>query len=729
MATKKYTVTGMDCVSCAKNLETGIARLDAVESVQVDFTTSSIQVDGIVNLETLNKRATQLGYGIIEVDNKSHTLSNTRLQHGGIRGFFDYLMSRHDTRMAVLGGTIILITILLTFANINSHIAGLMFIGATLIAGYPLMISGVRTLLINRNFNINLLMSIASIGALLIGETLEAATVIFLFAIGEALEGYTASRARNSLKGLMELAPTTAIRLNVQDNQTHEEVTPIEDLQIDDVVLVKSGERIPMDGVVTEGWSDVNQAPITGESIPVNKLVNDDVFAGTINGAGMLKVRVTNLAEDNTLNRIIKLVEEAQSVRAPSQRFIDRFANIYTPAVVLSALLVATIPPIFFNAPFLDTADSQGWLYRALALLVISCPCALVISTPVTVISAITASARNGVLIKGGAFLEGLGTIKAFAFDKTGTLTHGNPVVTMNRAIDCDELVDCVVCDDVLALASAVEQRSTHPLARAVVKAAQSRGIGEIYAPAEQVETLAGRGIRGQVAEKWVTVGSHALFDDEYPHSTAFCSMINQAEAQGHTTMLVSEDQQVKGFVAVADEIRDDSQPVIAELKALGATIAMLTGDNATVAQAVGEQLNVDDIRAGLLPEDKVNAVKELLKQYGLVAMIGDGINDTPALATATVSVAMGGAGSAQALETADIALMADDLKQLPFAVRLSRFTRRLIIQNVGISFAVKLLFVLLALTGMASLWLAILADVGVSLIVTLNGMRPLKYK
>jgi Cd2+/Zn2+-exporting ATPase len=423
------------------------------------------------------------------------------------------------------------------------------------------------------------------------------------------------------------------------------------------------------------------------------------------------------------------MVEEAQSVRAPSQRLIDEFARRYTPAVVVVALIVAIIPSLLFTAPFYSTPQTQGWLYRALELLVIACPCALVISTPVTVISAITAAARRGVLIKGGAHLEALGRVKAIAFDKTGTLTQGKPIVTAARSVDCETGADCELCDDVLALASAVERRSAHPLAQAVVNAAQSRGLDTTYAPAESVSVLAGRGVQGQIDGKLVTIGSHSLFHDEHPHSAELCAWIDTAESQGQTTMLLCDGDRVRGFIAVADQARADSQQVIGELKSLGVTTVMLTGDNAAVAQAIGREVGVDDVRANLLPADKVDAVKGLMVAHGHVGMVGDGVNDTPALATATIGVAMGGAGSAQALETADIALMADDLKQLPYAVRLSRFARTLIRQNIGISFGVKLLFVMLALFGVASLWTAVLADMGTSLLVTLNGMRPLKME
>ncbi|MBC7810391.1 MAG: heavy metal translocating P-type ATPase, partial [Burkholderiales bacterium] len=415
-------------------------------------------------------------------------------------------------------------------------------------------------------------------------------------------------------------------------------------------------------------------------------------------------------------------VAEATASRPPVQALVDRVSAVFVPVVILLAVVT-------FIAWWLATGDAAIAWRPAVTLLVIACPCALVISTPVTVISAITAAARRGVLIKGGAYLEALGSVKAFAFDKTGTLTHGQPEVMATRSVDCLTGTACDKCDDVLALASAVERRSAHPLAKAVVGAAEARGLAEAYAPAEAVEMLAGQGVRGRVADKLVTVGSHPFFDAQYPHSAEFCDLVHDAEAHGQTTMLLSDGERVRGFIAAADAVREDSRTVIAELKALGVVSIMLTGDNATVAQSIGAQVGVDDVRAGLMPEDKVDALKGLLAKYGSVAMVGDGVNDTPALAASTVGIAMGGAGSAQALETADIALMADDLSQLPYAVRLSRFARHLIVQNVTISFATKFVFVVLALAGVTSLWLAILADVGVSLLVTLNGMRPLKFE
>lgn len=720
----QYLVEGMDCASCAANVEKGVAKLDGVQFVRVDFATSKLTLVGDVDVAALENRVSALGYTLVHPQDAAAPPAQES-RRGGVLGFWDYLLRGRETRFALAGGALILLTLALWALGLPELPRELLLIVATAIAGYPIARSGLNTFFVNRDFNINLLMTIAAVGAVLIGETLEAATVVFLFAVGEALEGYTADRARDSLRSLMRLAPANAIRITEHGEQT----VPVAALRVGDRILVKPGERIPMDGVVVSGQSDVNQATITGESLPVHKAPDSEVFAGTMNGAGALAVRVTHLAADNTLSRIIRLVEEAQSVRAPSQRLIDRFARWYTPSVVVVAVLVASVPPLFFGAPFLDTPEAHGWLYRALSLLVIVCPCALVISAPVTVISAITRAARGGVLIKGGAHLEALGSVKAFAFDKTGTLTHGQPIVLANRSLECESGEFCAACDDVLALASAVEARSTHPLARAVVSAAETRGLDHVYPAAESVEMLAGRGIRGQVGGHMVTVGSHSLFDEQYPHAADVCAAVQQLESQGTTTMLVSDDDRVRGYIAVADAVRADSAAVIAELKTLGAVTAMLTGDNATVAQNIASQVGVDTVRAQLLPADKVAVVQQLMSQHGAVAMVGDGVNDTPALAAATVGVAMGGAGSAQALETADIALMADDLKQLPFAVRLSRLARDIIRQNVVLSLGVKLLFMALAIEGTGSLWGAIMADVGMSLLVTLNGMRPLRFE
>lgn len=716
-----YTIGNMDCAHCAREVETGVGKLDGVQTVRVNFASGKMTLAGDVDFDTLQQRVESLGKTIADPG----IATTTPIKRGGVTGFWDYLTRRRETRFALIGGAGILLTLALALIfQLEERVVGVFYTLSMLVAVYPIARSGINALRINREFNINLLMTIAAVGAVVIGEYLESATVIFLFAIGEALEGYTADRARDSLRGLMTLVPPQALRLR----DGTEMLVAVADLGIGDSILVKPGERVPMDGAVTAGNSGVNQAPITGESLPVDKAPGDAVFAGSINGDGLLEIRVTHLAEDNTLNRIIKLVEEAQGQRAPSQRMIDQFAHYYTPAVVVLALLVATLPPLLFNAPFLDTPETRGWLYRALTMLVIACPCALVISTPVTVISAITAAARRGVLIKGGAYLEALGGIKAIAFDKTGTLTTGQPVVTALRSVDCEIGQDsCTQCEDVLALAAAVEKRSAHPLAKALVQAAEARQVADQYAPATGVEMLAGRGVQGYVNEKLVTIGNHRLFEAEHPHSDSLCQLIDEAEAQGQTAMLLCDGDRVRGYIAVADTPRHNTPLAVQALNDLGLTTVMLTGDNVRAAQAIGQAVGVNDVRAGLLPQDKLTAVQRLLDQHERVAMVGDGINDTPALAVATVGIAMGGTGSAQALETADIALMADDLAQLPYVVRLARLARQIIKQNVVLSFGLKAVFLLLALTGGISLWAAVFADVGMSLLVTLNGMRPLR--
>jgi Zn2+/Cd2+-exporting ATPase len=718
MTEQTFHIGNMDCANCAREVETAVARLDGVNAVRVDFTSGKMRLDGDVPIETLRERVQALGKSI---STEEIVMPKRR---GGVLGFCDHLVNRNETRLALAGGAMILLALGLDIVT-DTALVSLVYVLAMATAAYPIARSGINTLRISREFSINLLMIIAAVGAIVIGEYLEAATVIFLFAIGEALEGYTADRARDSLRSLVALKPRQAVRL---DDDGTETVIAVDDLCMGDRVLVKPGEQIPSDGEVIEGRSSVNQATITGESMPVNKTAGDTVFAGTLNQEGGLTVRITRTVQDNTLNRIIELVEEAQSARSPSQRIIDRFAHYYTPAVVIVALLAAVLPPLIVGAPFLDTPDTRGWLYRALTILVIGCPCALVISTPVTVISAITAAARQGVLIKGGIHLETLGRIRAIAFDKTGTLTRGRPAVQAVRSLECEQDAGwCANCEDVLALAAAVERRSTHPLADAVMTAARDRHLEGCYAAAENVQNMAGQGIQGRVNGHAVTVGSHAYFDRAFPHQQDLCQKVDAVEAQGQTTMMVHDGDRVRGYISVADQVRDESREVVRQLNALGIETVMLTGDNATAAAAVSKAIGLTAYRSNLMPEDKVDAVKTLPQKP--VAMVGDGVNDTPALAAADVGIAMGGAGSAQALETADVVLMAHGLRQLPFAVRVSRFARRLIRQNIGLTFFMKMLFLLLALGGGVTMWMAVFADMGMSLIVTLNGTRPLRIE
>lgn len=622
------------------------------------------------------------------------------------------------------GGLLFGAALVLSLLPVSPTLIDLLCALALVVAGRPVAVSGWRTLRQRRELNINALMTIAAIGALIIGEYAEAAVVMVFFSIGEGLEGYTASRARHSLRALLDLTPPTAWRIGADGQAVSVAASA---LTVGDRVRVQPGERIPADGVVLTGAGGVNQAPITGESMPVNKQPGDPVYAGTLNGDAALTVRVTADAHDNTLARMVRLIEDSQRNRAPTQRAIDQFAKWYTPAVVVLASAVAFVPPLLFGAPFLDTPTESGWLYRALAILVIACPCALVLGAPITIISGLTALARRGVLVKGGAHLEALAQAQVVAFDKTGTLTRGQPTVQLMRALDCADADGCARCEDVLAVAASVEGQSAHPLAQAVVRAAESHGLARAYPPAEQVEQIAGLGVRGLVNGRPVTLGAHRLFDAEYPHDAGLCAHIESVEAAGQTAVLLADNGVVRGYLALSDTPRPESAAVVRDLHALGLTTAMLTGDNPAAAHAVAESVGVREVRAHLLPADKVAAVQELGAAHGRVMMVGDGVNDAPALAAASVGVAMGGAASAQAMETADIVLMGDGLTGLPGAVKLARWVRRLVFQNAGLALVIKLIFVALAIEGSSSLWAAVFADVGVALLIGLNGMRPLR--
>jgi Zn2+/Cd2+-exporting ATPase len=744
-------IEGMDCADCALKLEKGIHTLDGVTACTVSFATTRMNLvydPALVDVSQVARRVRAMGYSVA-----------TGSQPAGVGhgGWLQRLRSRPRDAMTLLSGLLLLLAAAASLARLPQTLAAALLAAAIVSGGVFIFRKAWSSLRYNRELDINVLMSLAVVGAVLIGEWAEAAVVVFLFSLGEALEGYTMDRTRNAIRSLMALAPAEATVLRPCLDcaghlgqplpgggvygggpcpwcEPHELTVPVEELAVGERLLVRPGERIPMDGVVLAGRSAVNQAPITGESLPVDKESGSEVFAGTINGSGVLEIRVTRLAADNTLSRLIYLVEEAQAQKAPAQRWIDRFARVYTPAVVAVAAAVVLLPPLLFGQPLLDTADQTGWLYRGLTLLVIACPCALVISTPVSIVSAISAAARRGVLIKGGVHLEALAGVRVMAFDKTGTLTLGRPALTLVSSVECtngdaEAAESCAACDDLLALAAAVERRSEHPLAAAVVQAAEARSLNGRYAAAEDVEALAGQGVRGQVNGQHIGVSSHRRIHElNLGHDDAFCAQVQQVEAAGQTTMLLHDEQGIRGYLAVADQVRPGSAAAVAGLKAAGIErVVMLTGDNALTARAIAAQIGIDDVRANLLPGDKVHAVEALLAEHGAVAMVGDGVNDAPALARATVGIAMGGAGSDQALETADVALMGDDLAGLPFVVRLSRQTRRVIMQNVAFSLGVKAVFLALALAGAATLWMAVFADMGASLLVILNGMRLLR--
>jgi len=709
MPTRTYQVEGLSCMDCAGQIQAAVSQLESVETCQVDYATGRLTVQ--VSMPDFDDAPVAR-----IVAESGHTLRTGRSRsqdgHPAV-AFARFLFSRRDTTLTAISGVLILLGLALTFLRLPTPWRVLPFGLAILVGGYPVARHAFQELFTARSLGIHTLMVIAVTGATFIGEWAEAAIVVVLFALGEALEGYATERARGALESLLDLAPPVALQLRA-DGSTEE--IPVEQLAVGDRVRVRAGDRVSVDGVVRAGQSGVDQAAITGESIPVDKGPGDEVFAGTINTSSVLAVEVTRTAADNTLSRMITLVQQAQAEKAPVQRFVERFARVYTPAVAVAALLIAALPPLLLGQPFWG---ERGWLVRALQMLVIACPCALVISTPVSVVSALTNAARRGVLIKGGRTLEALSRVRVFAFDKTGTLTEGRPVTT--------DVLD--VCEDTshahngLQYAAAVEAQSSHPLARALVAEAQAQEIA--VPPAEEVATISGRGVTGRVNGRQVTVGSHPYFDAALPHAETVCREAERLAAAGKTVMLVSHDEHVCSVFAVADTPRSESRDTLADLRALGDIhTLMLTGDGPTVAEAIGRQVGVDDMRAGLLPEDKVAAIRELAAGETGVAMVGDGVNDAPALAQATVGIAMGGAGSAQAMETADVVLMGDDLRQLPFIVRLSRSTRRTIRANIGFALAIKAAVFVLAVAGVATLWMAILADVGASLAVILNGLR-----
>ena len=556
--------------------------------------------------------------------------------------------------------------------------------------------------------DMNLLMTVAVAGAVGIGEWLEAAAVAFLFGLSHVLEGWSVGRARLAVESLLDLSPPTA---RVREAGAEREVTAAE-VAPGSVFVVKPGERIPLDGEVVAGESHVNQAPITGESVPVAKAPGEEVFAGTINGAGALEVRSTREAGDTTLARIIRLVEEAQARRSPSERWVDRFARVYTPVVIALALAVFLIPPLMTGASWSD------WLYRALVLLVIACPCALVISTPVSVVASLAAAARSGVLIKGGAFIEAPAGLRALAFDKTGTLSEGRFAVVEVVPLDGHDEAE------LLERAAALEARSEHPLARAVVAHAEEQGVA--FEAAEGFRSLEGRGATGRVGGEPYWVGSHRYLEERGQETAEVHERLEAMSGAGRTVVVVGNDRHVCGLLGVADAVRPEAAAVVSELRRLGVAVVMLTGDNQETARAVAEATGIEEVRAELLPEDKVAAVEELVRSYGEVAMVGDGVNDAPALARSSLGIAMGAAGSDAAIETADIALMSDDLQRLPWLIRHSRRTLRAIRQNIAFALGVKAAVFALAVAGIATLWLAIAADMGASLLVIGNGLRLL---
>jgi Cd2+/Zn2+-exporting ATPase len=606
-------------------------------------------------------------------------------------------------------------------------------VASTAASGWPVARAAWRAMGL-RHLDMNALMSIAAAGALAIapatGEWLEAPTAMFLFGVALWLESFSVGRARRAVRSLVELTPPVAHRIEHAGASQRGEASrapapvdvPLDELAVGDCVLVKPGERIPVDGEVVAGASAVNEAPLTGESMPVEKLSGHAVYAGSLNGEGLLHVRALKSPQDSTLAHVARLVEQAQASRAPRERFVDQFARRYTPTVIALAIVVALVPPLvtWLASGTAAAAVWAMWCHRGLVLLVIACPCALVISTPVSIVSALAGAARKGVLIKGGTHLERAGAVRCVAFDKTGTLTTGTPEV-----VDVTPL-DGRTPERILAVAAALESRSEHPIARAIVRKAEGNGSAPL-APGTGFQALPGLGAGAMVDGRRCLVGSRRLFAERGLTSPDLDRRVAAVEAEGRSAVLVAEDDTPIGIIGVADRVREAGADALALLRRQGVErIAMLTGDSRVAAAALATRLGVDEVQAELLPEEKVAAVRELRERHGVVAMIGDGVNDAPALAAADLGIAMGAAGTDVALETADVALMADELLKIPYALRLSRATVRNIKINIAVALGLKAAFLALAVVGLATLWMAVMADTGASLLVIANALRLL---
>ncbi|MBI2835556.1 MAG: cadmium-translocating P-type ATPase [Acidobacteria bacterium] len=693
-----FKIEGMDCHEEVAILERRLKNLAGLEDLSADVVGQRLRV----RYDAASISATD----IVEA------VSDT-----GMRAWLEHeepvtLTSAAVTRRIVLvtiSGAMVALGLLVEFAAWPEAVARIAY-GVAVASGGVVTARRAFAAARARILDINVLMLVAVAGALGIGEWSEAATVLFLFAFAQLLEARSMERARGAIRALMDLTPTEAL---VRRDATELRLKA-DDIRVGDLIIVRPGEKVPLDGEVVAGESDVNQAPVTGESLPIAKSTGDEVLAGSINGHGALEVRVTRPRRDTTMARIIHLVERAQAQRAPSQTFVERFARIYTPAVLVLAALMAIFPPLLFGAPF------GVWFYRALVLLVIACPCALVISTPVSIVSALAAAARKGVLIKGGAHLERTAGVRCVAFDKTGTLTKGRLEVV--GVIP----VDGAAPPHILGIASAVESHSEHPIASAILRRAAEEQV-VVHAP-RSFQSLPGLGAQALVDGRKVLVGNHRLFEEQRLSSPEIDAQLDELADRGCTAVLVAEDRRTVGIIGVADELREAGQDALQLLRESGVErLVLLTGDNAITARAIGKQLGFDEVKAELLPADKVSAIDELRRRYGTVAMIGDGVNDAPALAAADVGIAMGVAGTDAALETADVALMADELLKIPYAFRLSRATLRNIKVNIGFSLVLKGAFLAMAVGGVATLWMAVLADTGASLIVIANGLRLLR--
>ncbi|WP_246608672.1 heavy metal translocating P-type ATPase [Paenibacillus agaridevorans] len=690
-----YEIEGMDCGSCALTIENHFKNHPGVISVSVNFSTGKMTMEHENEVEEILKEVTKTGFKATLVTGRRR--AEVHKEKSSVNGL-------------VLSGVLLLAGFVGSYTSVSSLLITVLYVLAIVISGYRPAKSAYYAVR-SRSLDMNVLMTVAVLGAAAIGEWFEGATVVWLFALGNVLQTRSIEKTRNSIRELIDLAPPEAWVKNGQELIRK----PVELIKVGEMIVVKPGDKIPLDGSIVLGESSVNQAPITGESIPVDKQPGDIVYAGTINEHGSLEIRVTKLVEDTTIAKIIHLVEEAQEQKAPTEAFVDKFARIYTPIVFVFALLVMVFPPI------IGLGSWSEWFYKGLELLVVACPCALVISTPVAIVSAIGNAARNGVLIKGGAFLEVAGKVSAIAFDKTGTLTEGKPKVAQVIAYTVSE-------EKLLSVAKTLEEYSTHPIAKSVVNYANELGIQAMQG--DQFRNIVGKGVSATINGRDYYAGNLKLFQELEANIEERLAQIVKLQQEGHTIVIIGTIEDVLGMIAVADSVRPASVQALATIQDVGVRqVVMLTGDNEGTAKKVASQMGVNRYIAELLPEDKVTAIKQLQQEGHIVAMVGDGINDAPALATADLGIAMGGAGTDTAMETADIVLMADNLEKLPHTVTLSRKALRIIKQNIWFSLIVKAAALVLIFPDVLTLWIAVVSDTGAALIVILNSMRLLKLR
>ena len=698
----KFIIPALDCPQCASQLMTGLKKQKGITETEYDLIAKSATISyqfSLISPQDISAYLTKQGYPP-EQTAQPHRCIPFHLISTAVSGF----LAVTGTVLGYLGFPAFPLIIILSTA--------------ILLGGYQIAYRGLRAL-VSLRLDINFLMTVAVAGAIIIGEWSEGAVVIVLFSLAELIESYSVGKVRRAVESLLQFTPSTANLLasdhlpdaNPSDGSAR--AVPVESVHIGDLILIKSGERIPLDGIILKGRSHIDQSTITGEPLPALKQEGDEVFAGTLNGEGALTMRVVAGYRDTTLARIVSMVEQAQAKRAKAHRFVDRFASWYTPLVVAGAVLIAILPPLFFGADWLN------WIYRALVLLVISCPCALVISTPVTIVSALSSAARNGLLIKGGIHLETIRKIKAIALDKTGTLTVGRPQVS---AVIPYNTMDK---KSVLTIAASLEAGSEHHLACAIQTYAQEEGIAQL--PINSFKSIPGRGVSAEIDGKSYILGNHPMVEEWGWCDHRVHDELSRQIAKFKTAVLLASEEGVLGIIAFDDNLREGTAETVERLRGMGIEhLVMLTGDNQGSAEEFARRAGISEERAGLLPQAKAEVVVEMRKKYGPVMMVGDGVNDAPALVSADVGVAMGAAGSAVALENADVALMGDDLKKLPLLIALSRRAMHIVTQNITLAIAIKAVFLALAFSGLATLWMAVFADMGASIIVILNGMRCL---